>query len=147
VRIKDAKGEIVNIYQKQQTLTNYLIDLCPNEGDWVLDLFSRSGKFYYIKLNFNILFFCFYVFILIYLLFLCLMIKYNTSMFLQKGRNCIAIERDPLQCNFIQKRINALQFLQDEMQEVGLRKGEFNESCVTKKAKEPQPPLYGMFRK
>ena len=32
-------------------------------------------------------------------------------------------------------------------QEVGLRKGYFNESRVAKKAKEPQPPLYGMFGK
>ena len=43
---KDAKGDIVNIYQKPQTLINYLIDLCSNEGDWVLDLFSGLGKFY-----------------------------------------------------------------------------------------------------
>ena len=33
------------------------------------------------------------------------------------------------------------------MQEVGLRKGDFNESCVEKKVKEPQPPLYGMIGK
>ena len=33
------------------------------------------------------------------------------------------------------------------MQEIGLRKGDFNESCVAKKAKEPQPPLHGMFGK
>ena len=39
-----------------------------NEGDWVLDLFSSSGKFYYTNLNLNILFFTFYVFILIFLL-------------------------------------------------------------------------------
>ena len=42
---KDAKGDIVNIYQKPQALINYLIDLCSNEGEWVLDLFSGSGKF------------------------------------------------------------------------------------------------------
>ena len=43
--------------------------------------------------------------------------------------------------------INALQFLPDAKQEVGLRKGDFNESRVEKKkkAKEPQPPLYGMI--
>ena len=57
-----------NVYKKPQTLINYLIDLCSNEGDWGLDLFSSSGKFYYIKLNFNIFFFNFYVFILIYLI-------------------------------------------------------------------------------
>ena len=33
------------------------------------------------------------------------------------------------------------------MQEIGLKKGDFNESCVAKKAKEPQPPLHGMFGK
>ena len=31
------------------------------------------------------------------------------------------------------------------MQEVGLRKGDFNESHVEKRAKEPQPPLDGMI--
>ena len=54
---KEAKGEIVNIYQKPQLLINYLIDICSNEGDWVLDLFSGSGMFYYMELNFNMLFF------------------------------------------------------------------------------------------
>ena len=33
------------------------------------------------------------------------------------------------------------------MQEIGLRKGDFNESHVEKKAKEPQPLLHGMFGK
>ena len=33
------------------------------------------------------------------------------------------------------------------MQEVGLRKGDFNESRVAKNAKEPQPPLDGMSEK
>ena len=33
------------------------------------------------------------------------------------------------------------------MQEVGLRKRDFNGSHVAKKAKEPQPPLDGMIRK
>ena len=32
-------------------------------------------------------------------------------------------------------------------QEFGLRKGDFNESRVEKKAKEPQPPLYGIIGK
>ena len=54
---KEAKGEIVNTYQKPQLLINYLIDIFSNEEDWVLDLFSGSGKFYYIELNFNMLFF------------------------------------------------------------------------------------------
>ena len=33
------------------------------------------------------------------------------------------------------------------MQEIGLKKGDFSESRVEKKAKEPQPPLHGMFGK
>ena len=33
------------------------------------------------------------------------------------------------------------------MQEVGLGKGDFNESCVEKKEKEPQRPLDGMIVK
>ncbi len=33
------------------------------------------------------------------------------------------------------------------MQEIGWRKGDFNESRAGKKAKEPQPPLHGMFGK
>ena len=31
------------------------------------------------------------------------------------------------------------------MQEIGLKKWDFSESRVAKKAKEPQPPLHGMF--
>ena len=63
---KEAKGEIVNIYQKPQSLINYILDLCSNEGDWALDLFSRSCKFCYIRMNFTIFFFTFFLFILIY---------------------------------------------------------------------------------
>ena len=33
------------------------------------------------------------------------------------------------------------------MQEIGLKKGDFSESRVAKKAKEPQPPLHGMYGK
>ena len=33
------------------------------------------------------------------------------------------------------------------MQEIGLKKGDFSESRVAKKAKEPQPPLHGIFGK
>ena len=52
-----------------------------------------------------------------------------------------------MQCKFIQQRINTLEFLPYAKQEVGLRKGDFNESCVEKKTKEPQPPLYRMTGK
>ena len=54
---KEAKGEIVNIYQKPQLLINYLIDICSNEGYWVLDLFSGPGRFFHMELNFNMFFF------------------------------------------------------------------------------------------
>ena len=33
------------------------------------------------------------------------------------------------------------------MQEIGLKKEDFSESRVEKNAKEPQPPLHGMFGK
>ena len=39
-----------------------------------------------------------------------------------------------------------MKVLPDEMQEVGLKKGEFSESLVAKMSKEPQPPLKGMFK-
>jgi hypothetical protein len=54
---KYLKGEMVNIYQKPQALINYLIDKFSNEGDWVLDLFSGSGKNYdliFMKSYFNL---------------------------------------------------------------------------------------------
>ena len=79
---KEAKGEIVNIYQKPQSLINCLLDLCSNEGDWVLDLFSGLDKFYYIKMNFT-----FFLFMIIYYIFsFYFMIRYNTSMLLTKGK-------------------------------------------------------------
>ena len=53
----------------------------------------------------------------------------------------MAIESDPIQCSFIQQRINAIPALPDEMQEVGLRKGDFTKSKVEKLSKEPQVPL------
>ena len=66
---------------------------------------------------------------------------------LQKGINCISIDNDPLQCNYIKQIINAIQVLLDELQEVGLNKGEFSETLVAKMSKEPQPPLGGIFGK
>ena len=47
---------------------------------------------------------------------------------LQKIRNCISIDNDPLQCNYIKQRLNAIQVLPDELQEVDLKKGEFSET-------------------
>ena len=72
-------------------------------------------------------------------------IRYNNTFSLQKGRNYISIDNDPLQCNYIKQRINDMKFLPDEMQEVGLKKGELCESLVVKMSKEPQSPLKGMF--
>ena len=69
------------------------------------------------------------------------------AFFLQKWRNCIAIESDPMQCSFIQQRINVIPTLLDKMQEVFLRKGDFSELKVEKLSKEPQVPLGGMIGK
>ena len=82
---KDLKGEMVNIYQKPQALINYLIDKFSNEGDWVLDLFSGSGKNYdliFMKSYFNLILFLIYVFLqyLTSLFILYLVIRYNISM-------------------------------------------------------------------
>ena len=63
---KYLKGEMVNIYKKPQALINYLIDKISNEGDWVLDLFSGSGKNYdliFMKSYFNLILFLIYVFL------------------------------------------------------------------------------------
>jgi hypothetical protein len=81
---KDLKGEMVNIYQKPQALINYLIDKFSNEGDWVLDLFSGSGKNYdliFMKSYFNLILFLIYVFLqyLTSLFILYLVIRYNIS--------------------------------------------------------------------
>ena len=64
---------------------------------------------------------------------------------LHKGRNCISIDNDPLQCNYIKQIFNAMRSLPHEMQEVGLKKEEVSESLVEKMWKETQPPLKGMF--
>ena len=42
---------------------------------------------------------------------------------------------------------NAIQVLTYELQEVGLKKGEFSKTLVAKMSEEPQPPLGGMFGK
>jgi hypothetical protein len=88
---KDLKGEMVNIYRKPQALINYLIDTFSNEGDWVLDFFSGSGKNYdliFMKSCFNFILFLIYVFLqyLTSLFILYLVIRYNISMFLTKRK-------------------------------------------------------------
>jgi hypothetical protein len=52
-----------------------------------------------------------------------------------------------VQCGFIQQRINVIRALPDEMQEIGLRKGDFNDSKVEKISQEPQVPLRGLLGK
>lgn len=114
-----------------------------SEGDWVLDLFSVLGIIYDHENIFQSL---------SYFIYNCL--QYILSLFidiwwlvttlacsLQKGRNCISIENDKLQCEFIRQWVNAIQTLPDEIQEVGLKKEYFSESLVAKMSKEPQPPL------
>jgi hypothetical protein len=87
----DLKGEMVNIYQKPQALINYLIDTFSNEGDWVLDLFSGSGKNYdliFMKSYFNLILFLIYVFLqyLTSLFILYLVIRYNISVLLTERK-------------------------------------------------------------
>ena len=62
-----------------------------------------------------------------------------------KGIDYISIDNSPLQCNYIKQRINVIQVLTDELPEVGLKKGEFSETLVTKMSKETQPPLGWIF--
>jgi hypothetical protein len=78
---------MVNIYKKQQALINYIINTFSNEGDWVLDLFSGSGKNYditFMKSYFNLILFLIYIFLLYLtsLFILYLVIMYNISVLL-----------------------------------------------------------------
>ena len=52
-----------------------------------------------------------------------------------------------MQWNYIKQRINSIQVLLGELQEVGLKKGKFSETLVAKISKEPQSPLGGVFGK
>ena len=76
---------------------------------------------------------------------------WNTNVFPKsiklKGINCISIDNDPLQCNYIKQRINAIQFIPDELQEVDVKKWEFSETLVVKMSIERQTPSGGMFGK
>ena len=45
----------------------------------------------------------------------------------------------------MKQRINVIQVLPYELQEVGLKKREFSETLVAKMSKESQPPLGGML--
>eukprot|EP01018_Ginkgo_biloba_P038480 Gb_37443 [translate_table: standard] len=112
---KDSHGEIVNPYQKPQSLINYLIDMFSNEGDWVLDLFSGSGT--------------------------------TIACSLKKGRNCISVEKDLIQVNYINQRVNALSQLPDEFQEVCFKEGNIDSNKVVMCSMEPQPPLGNLIGK
>ena len=68
-------------------------------------------------------------------------------MLLTQRKKLYAIDNDPLQCNYIKQRINAIQVLPNESQEIDLKKKEFSETVVAKMMKQPQPPLGGMFGK
>ena len=68
-------------------------------------------------------------------------------MLLTQRMKLYAINNDPLQCNYIKQRINAIQVLPNELQEIDLKKKEFSETVVAKMSKDPQPPLGGMFGK
>jgi hypothetical protein len=52
-----------------------------------------------------------------------------------------------VQCGFIQQKINVIRALLDEMQEIGLKKGDFNDSKVAKISQESQVPLRGILGK
>eukprot|EP01018_Ginkgo_biloba_P013093 Gb_10123 [translate_table: standard] len=112
---KDSHGEIVNPYQKPQSLINYLIDMFSNEGDWVLDPFSGSGT--------------------------------TIACSLKKGRNCISVEKDLIQVNYINQRVNALSQLPDEFQEVCFKEGNIDSNKVVMCSMEPQPPLGNLIGK
>eukprot|EP01018_Ginkgo_biloba_P036654 Gb_17912 [translate_table: standard] len=112
---KDSHGEIVNPYQKPQSLINYLIDMFSNEGDWVLYLFSGSGT--------------------------------TIACILKKGRNCISVEKDLIQVNYINQRVNALRQLPDEFQEVCFKEGNIDSNKVVMCSMETQPPLGNLIGK
>ena len=80
-------------------------------------------------------------------IFLFLVIRYNNSELLTERRNCISIDNDPLQCNYITQRMNVIQLFLAELQEVGSKIWDFSETLVAKIPKEPQTPLGGMFGK
>ena len=52
-----------------------------------------------------------------------------------------------MQCNYIKQRINVIQVLPYELQEVGLKKWEFSQTLVAKMSTKSQSPLGGMFGK
>ena len=58
-----------------------------------------------------------------------------------QGRTLYDSVKDTKHCQLSK----AIQVLPDELQEVGLKKGEFSETLVAKMSKEPQPPLGGVF--
>jgi hypothetical protein len=137
------KGEMVNIYKKPQVLINYLKDTFWYEGYWVLDFFSSSSKNYdiiFMKLYFNLILFLICLFTVYkFIIYFVWWLGTPLTCCLQKGRNCITIESDPMQCNFIQQIINAIKALPEEMQEVGLKKWGFSGSRVAKMLKELEP--------
>ena len=75
---RDFKGVTINIYQNPQALINYLIDTFSREGDWVLVLFSGSGKIS--NITYERIYASLFIFTKLFFLFL--VIRYNNSMIL-----------------------------------------------------------------
>eukprot|EP01018_Ginkgo_biloba_P028978 Gb_03516 [translate_table: standard] len=66
---------------------------------------------------------------------------------LKKGRNCISVEKDLIQVNYINQRVNALSQLPDEFQEVCFKEGNIDSNKVVMCSMEPQPPLGNLIGK
>ena len=135
------------IYQKASPLINCIIYTFSREGDSVLDVFSGSSKIY--DITYERIFQVLFIFYSSLILFesmedLCYLTWLNyffgwlgttITCSLHKGRNCISIDNDPLQFNYIKQRISAVQILPNELQEVGLKKWEFSKTLVAKMSK------------
>ena len=67
----------------------------------------------------------------------------------RKKKQVLNVQTEEVQARIVRSssRWKAIQVLPDELQEVGLKKGEFSETLVAKMSKEPQPPLRGVFGK
>eukprot|EP01018_Ginkgo_biloba_P016132 Gb_14868 [translate_table: standard] len=66
---------------------------------------------------------------------------------LKKGRNCISVEKDLIQMNYINQRVNALSQIPDEFQEVYFKEGNIDSNKVVMCSMKPQPPLGNLIGK
>ena len=135
------------IYQKASLLINCIIYTVSREEDLVLDVFSGSSKIYDITYEriFQVLF-IFYSSLIFFesMQDLCYLTWLNyffgwlgttITCSLHKGRNCISIDNDPVQFNYIKQIISVVQIILNELQEVGLKKWEFSKTLVVKMSK------------